>query len=374
MYRIRMIVGVSMGVGLSCAVALAQADVDRELPYTPREVTPSAPLLPEELHTIALFDRASPTVVYINKIRTVQRRFLFDRRMEDIVEGTGSGFVWDDQGHIVTNYHVVAGGERFEVTLADGTTHQATVTGESPDDDLAVIRIDPTGLDLTPIPVGTSADLKVGQSVYAIGNPFGLDHTLTTGVVSALGRGITSLSGQRIENVIQTDAAINPGNSGGPLLDSSGRLIGVNTAIHSPSGASAGIGFAVPVDIVNDVVPQLIRYGGKYAPVLGVKLLELANAQRRGLPRGVVIGEVLEGSGAARAGLKGVEMVSGGFLLGDVIVAVGETRTSSVLDLRRALSKFRPGQEAPLMIVRDGELVEIKVPLDDPPSLEELGD
>jgi len=361
-------------IGAICSAAIgvpALGDPGDSLPYTPREVTPAAPLLPEENHTIALFEKASPSVVYVNRIRSVQRS-PFDRRITDVVEGTGSGFVWDDQGHIVTNFHVVAGGERFEVTLADGSTREADVVGVSPDDDLAVLDIDEADLTLTPIPVGASAELRVGQSVYAIGNPFGLDHTLTTGVISALGRTITSMSGQVINNVIQTDAAINPGNSGGALLDSSGRLIGVNTAIHSPSGASAGIGFAVPVDIVNDVVPQLIRFGEKYAPVLsGVTFLDERIKRMNGISRGVVVLEVEAGSNAEAAGLRPVEpRPRRTFDLGDVILGVGETRVDSELDLQRALAAYKPGDEATLVVLRESEFVEVRVRLDAPMAQE----
>ena len=198
----------------------------------------------------------------------------------EIPQGTGSGFVWDQDGHIVTNFHVVQEGDRANVTLNDGSTYPATIVGTTPDKDIAVLKIDAPPQKLLPLPIGQSSNLKVGQKVLAIGNPFGLDQTLTTGVISGLGREIKSVSGRPIHDVIQTDASINPGNSGGPLLDSSGRLIGINTAIYSPSGANAGIGFAVPVDTVNQIVPQLMKFGKITRPGLGISILADQIAQQ----------------------------------------------------------------------------------------------
>ncbi|MCZ6452167.1 MAG: trypsin-like peptidase domain-containing protein, partial [Deltaproteobacteria bacterium] len=223
----------------------------------PREITPRGKLSVEESLTIALFRKASPSVVNITTLTV--RRDVFTLNLLEIPEGTGSGFVWDNAGHIVTNYHVIQNADVAQVTLADQSTLKARRIGVAPDKDLAVLQIDVAKSRLRPIPIGSSNNLRVGQKVYAIGNPFGLDQTLTTGVISALGREIESVTRRPIRGVIQTDAAINPGNSGGPLLDSAGRLIGVNTQIFSPSGASVGIGFAIPVDTVNRVVPQLIR-------------------------------------------------------------------------------------------------------------------
>ncbi|HTS03462.1 MAG TPA: trypsin-like peptidase domain-containing protein, partial [Thermoanaerobaculia bacterium] len=209
----------------------------------PRPVTARGDLASDEKATIELFQRCSPSVVYIT---TLARRPVNFFEMTEVAQGTGSGFVWDRQGHIVTNFHVIENSDSLVVTLADQSNWKATLVGAEPDKDLAVLRIGAPEAKLPPILVGTSHDLKVGQKVFAIGNPFGLDETLTTGIVSALGRTIESVTGRKIQDVVQTDAAINPGNSGGPLLDSAGRLIGVNTQIASPSGASAGIGFAVP--------------------------------------------------------------------------------------------------------------------------------
>ncbi len=237
----------------------------------PRPVSPRGSLLPDEQAFISRFKEARSSVVYITSIAYKQDWFSFD--VQAVPTGTGSGFVWDEQGHVVTNYHVIEGAQELEVTLSDHTTYQAKVVGLAPEKDLAVLRLQAAPAKLRPIPIGTSGDLQVGQRVLAIGNPFGLDQTLTTGVVSALGREIQSATRRRIAGVIQTDAAINPGNSGGPLLDSSGRLIGVNTAIQSTSGSSAGIGFAVPVDTVNRIVPQLISKGQILRPDPGFEPL-----------------------------------------------------------------------------------------------------
>ena len=273
-----------------------------------------------EQATIDLFSRASRSVAYITSISL--RRDWFDLNVYEIPRGTGSGFVWDDEGRIVTNFHVIQGANAAQVTLQDQSVWDAKVIGIAPDKDLAVLEIEAPQEVLHPIAVGTSADLQVGQSVFAIGNPFGLDQTLTTGVISALGREIESVARIPIRDVIQTDAAINPGNSGGPLLDSSGRLIGVNTAIFSPSGAYAGIGFAIPVDTVAWVVPELIGKGVIERPTLGVELLSARLAQNLGL-EGAVIGRVLPGSGADRAGLRGTRRDAyGRIVLGDLIVEV----------------------------------------------------
>jgi len=233
--------------------------VESRTEATPRAVTPRGPLLAEEQSQIEVFRKTSPSVVHITTLET-QRDF-FSLNVQQVPRGTGTGFVWDERGHIVTNFHVIQNGNGARVTLADQSAYNAELVGAFPDRDLAVLRIQAPREKLPPIPVGTSRDLLVGQRVYAIGNPFGLDQTLTTGIVSALNREIESVNQRTIRGVIQTDAAINPGNSGGPLLDSAGRLIGVNTAIYSPSGASAGIGFAIPVDEVNRIVPRLIRDG-----------------------------------------------------------------------------------------------------------------
>ncbi len=286
----------------------------------PRAITPRGDLAGDEQTNIEVFQSASPSVVYITSLAIQRDRFSLN--LLEIPQGTGSGFIWNSDGHVITNFHVIQNASGAKVTLADHSTWDARLVGTAPDQDLAVLSINAPRSRLKPLPIGRSSDLQVGQNVFAIGNPFELDQTLTTGIISALGREINSVSGRTIPDVIQTDAAINPGNSGGPLLDSAGRLIGVNTAIYSPSGSSAGIGFAVSVDTVNRVVPQLIRYGRVVRPGLGGRFANDATAQRMGI-KGVLTMEVTEGSAAAIAGLKGTRRNRQGHLiLGDVIVGI----------------------------------------------------
>ena len=281
----------------------------------PRPITPRGALSAEEQGTIDLFRRARASVVYINTSERVLN--LWTRNVLTTPHGTGSGFVWDERGHIVTNYHVVAGASDAHVRLNDGRDLPATLIGASPDDDLAVLRIN-VSTPLPPVAVGTSQDLRVGQRVYAIGNPFGLDWTLTTGIISALDRSLPAEDGRHlIEHLIQTDAPINPGNSGGPLLDSAGRLIGVNTAIFSPSGASAGVGFAMPVDAVNRVAPHLIARGKYVRPTLGIEADEGLNriiTDSLGVT-GVVVLKVTPGSSADLVGLRGVRLGRNGSVI-----------------------------------------------------------
>lgn len=327
----------------------------------PRPVAGRTSLTLEERSNIDLFRQVSPSVVHITSIE--QRRSLFSRSPMEIPQGTGSGFVWDERGFIVTNFHVIRGSSRQVVTLPDSTKVEAQVVGFDPASDLAVLRVDTQGLDMPALSLGTSSDLQVGQKVFAIGNPFGFDQTLTTGIISGLDREITSVAGNRIKGVIQTDAAINPGNSGGPLLDSSGRLIGVNTAIFSPSGASAGIGFAVPVDTVNHIVPQLIAKGRASRPGLGVLLAPDTWTRSQRIP-GVVIHEVNDGSSAAKAGLQGLEEDRQGRVrLGDVIIGVNGQAVSSSQELQAQLSSYQIGDQIRLNLLRDGreKTVEIRL-------------
>jgi S1-C subfamily serine protease len=272
-----------------------------------------------------------------------------------VPRGTGTGFVWDDSGHIVTNFHVIQDADGARVTLADQTTFDAKLVGAFPDRDLAVLRIEAPKAKLPPIAVGASRDLAVGQRVYAIGNPFGLDQTLTTGLVSALNREIESFNSRTIRGVIQTDAAINPGNSGGPLLDSAGRLIGVNTQIASPSGASAGIGFAIPVDEVNRIVPRLIRDGRFVRPTIGVSAGPAGLQRALDLPRGVVIVQVGKGSPAAKAGLQPFRRgARGEVLAGDVITAINGEAVNDLDDMLGALERHQPGDKVMLTVWRSG--------------------
>jgi len=325
-----------------------------------RPVTARGDLAEDEKSTIELFKRASPSVVYIT---TLSRRPVNFFEMTDVPQGTGSGFLWDRQGHVVTNYHVLKDADSSVVTLSDQTNWKATVVGVEPDKDLAVLRISAPAEKLTPILVGTSKGLQVGQKVFAIGNPFGLDETLTTGIVSALGRTIEAVTGRKIQDVIQTDAAINPGNSGGPLLDSAGRLIGVNCQIASPSGASAGIGFAVPVDTVNAVVPELIAHGRIVRPRLGISPANESVARQLGVT-GVLILGVAEGSGAAKAGLRGTERDrDGSFILGDIIIGVAGQDVANYDDLVSALEKQKIGDTVPVKIVRGDRTTTVDVAL-----------
>ncbi|WP_005036482.1 S1C family serine protease [Holophaga foetida] len=287
---------------------------------SPRPIDPRGPLGPQEQALIDQFKAARSSVVYITSIAYQRDWLSFD--VQAVATGTGSGFVWDEAGHIVTNFHVIQNAQEFEVTFANQETHRAKVVGVAPEKDLAVLRLVTPPRELRPIPIGTSSDLQVGQSVIAIGNPFGLDQTLTTGIISALGREIQSPARRHIMGVIQTDAAINPGNSGGPLLDSAGRLVGVNTAIQSTSGSSAGIGFAVPVDIVNRVVPQLIAHGQNPQPEPGFTPLPAAYASYFKAPEGVVVLKVTPGSPAERAGLRGLTRSGNRYILGDVILSM----------------------------------------------------
>lgn len=322
----------------------------------PRTVAPRRDLPAEERSTIEVFKRATRSIVYINNVE--YRRSVFSLNVFEIPAGSGSGFIWDRDGHIVTNYHVISAADKIEVTLVDQSTWPARVVGSDPDKDLAVVKIEAPRDVLVPIVVGTSNDLEVGQKVLAIGNPFGLDNTLTTGVVSALRREIESVTGRKIRDVIQTDAAINPGNSGGPLLDSEGRLIGVNTQIASPSGASAGIGFAVPVDIVNEIVPDLIRYGIVQRAVLGIDAVDDSQTRRLGIRRGVLINAVRENSGAAAAGLRGT-YVDRRFVirqLGDIIVKINDQEVNTLNDLKDVLEPNKEGDQVEVEYVRDGEL------------------
>ena len=328
----------------------------------PRPVTPApAELGPDERATMTVFERATKSVVFIANT-AVQRDFWsFD--LLEVPQGSGSGFIWNKQGHIVTNFHVIYGANAIKVTLADRSEHQAKIVGVDPDHDLAVLQIQVSEGMLEPLAVGSSQDLRVGQKVLAIGNPFGLDHSLTTGVVSALGRTIKSMSNRTIEGVVQTDAAINPGNSGGPLLDSAGRLIGVNTQIVSPSGAYAGIGFAVPVDTVNRIVPELIKHGKLIRPGLGVSLVPDAMARRWGI-KGLVIGKVSRGGAAERAGLKGARETSSGRIeLGDVVVAVAGKPVTTIDELMDVLEQHKVGDQVAVDILRGNRREKIMVTL-----------
>jgi S1-C subfamily serine protease len=327
---------------------------------TPRLVLPRGNLSEAEQANIALFDQVSPSVVQ------VVGRQAGESAVGDETEGTGvqsgTGFIWDGAGNIVTNNHVLAGTSELAVRFASGAVVQADVVGTAPNYDIGVIRLrNPSQLP-PPVNIGSSADLKVGQFAYAIGNPYGLDQSLTTGVISALKRRLPTSAGHEISDVIQTDAAVNPGNSGGPLLDSSGRVVGVNTAIISPSGSNAGIGFAIPIDIVNRVVPQLIRDGHVPTPGIGIVAANEAVATRMGI-EGVAIVRTIPDSSAARAGLRGVDVSTGS--LGDVIVGANDQTVRRMSDLTDQLEQVGVGKSIKLTLRRDSQRVDVEVPVND---------
>ncbi|WP_116808716.1 S1C family serine protease [Steroidobacter cummioxidans] len=330
----------------------------------PRPVVPRRELMADEQAVIGLFEAAKGSVVFIS----TQERVLdyWTRNVMTVPRGTGSGFIWDEQGHVVTNLHVIQGGSSAVVKLADGRDFEATFVGGSETHDIAVLKIAAAKDSPAPIPVGSSGDVQVGQKVFAIGNPFGLDWTLTTGIVSALDRALNEEDGRVIQHLIQTDAAINPGNSGGPLLDSAGRLIGMNTAIFSPSGASAGIGFAVPVDTINRVVPELIANGRYAPPSLGIdvdEVLSRAVARQFGV-RGAAILRVRQGSTGDRAGLRGVRVERRNTIIpGDVIVAVNGKEVDSGALLSARLDDYKPGDTVRLKVWRDGKEIELNAQL-----------
>ncbi len=335
--------------------ALAPASARTDTPAAaPRAVAPRGALGADEQAHIDLFKRVSPSVVHITTLET--QRDMFSMNVMQVPRGTGTGFVWDDKGHIVTNFHVIQGGSGARVTLADQTSFNAKLVGAFPDRDLAVLKIEAPQNKLPPIAVGTSRDLQVGQRVYAIGNPFGLDQTLTLGIVSALNREIESFNGRTIRGVVQTDAAINPGNSGGPLLDSAGRLIGVNTQIASPSGASAGIGFAIPVDEVNRIVPRLVRDGRFVRPALGVTAGAPNLTRALNLPRGVAVVQVGNGSPAAKAGLQAFRRERDGDIVpGDVITAIDNEPVTDLDGMLAQLERRSPGDSVTLTVWRAGK-------------------
>jgi S1-C subfamily serine protease len=365
-----LLVGLAVGSFLQCRPQAGPADGEQPAaiatPADPhstaaRPVDPVKVVSTSEEVTINLFEEAAPSVVFITT--TAVQEDYWTRNAYEIPAGTGSGFVWDNNGHIVTNYHVIQNAYKAKVTLYDQTTVDAEIVGVEPRKDLAVLRIKPPK-PLRPIPVGSSHDLKVGQSVFAIGNPFGLDQTLTTGIISALGREIESVAQIPIRDVIQTDAAINPGNSGGPLLDISGRLIGVNTAIYSPSGAYAGIGFSVPVDVVNWVVPDLIAYGKVQRPALGIELVQQRITDRMAM-EGALIMDVLPGSPAEKAGLRATRRSRAGDIdIGDLIVGINEEQVRSNNDLFLTLEKYKPGDRIEVKVKRNNTLVSVPITLD----------
>ena len=339
-------------VGLLLVAYFAQPAIERYFLATggPRTVTPRGELSQLERSTVELFQRVSPSVVQVVS--------LSGEGSAATPTGTGTGFVWDAAGHVVTNNHVIENAQRIVVRLDSDEIAEASLVGRAPNYDLAVLRMGRMTSARPPVAVGTSRDLQVGQSVFVIGNPFGLDQSLTTGIVSALKRRLPTSGGREITDVIQTDAAINPGNSGGPLLDSSGRLIGVTTAIFSPSGAYAGIGFAIPVDVVNRVVPELIRSGRVPVPGIGIMAADETQTTQLGVS-GVIVARVIPGLPAAQSGIRGVDPASGE--IGDVIVGVNGEAVRRLADLTDVLERTGVGGTVRLDVRRGGRETSVTV-------------
>jgi S1-C subfamily serine protease len=379
MYRLsgRQILVIALGSALFAAIAVAgfQQLSGHFQPFgsasvaTPANITDPS-LATDEQNNIEVYKAASPGVVYIQSTTMVRDFFGMSSQP---VEGAGSGSVIDEQGDILTNYHVIADAEKLTVSFGSGKAYPARVVGRDPDTDLAVIRLLETPKEsLTIVPMGDSDKLIVGQKVLAIGNPFGLDRTLTTGVISGLERPIHAQNGRTIEGAIQTDASINPGNSGGPLLDSHGRMIGINSQIESPSGASAGVGFAIPVSIAKRIVPQLIRDGEIRRPKLGIAPRDVASLGRQlQLPvsSGVLIVSVAPGSAAANAGLRGVVQTEDGDLeIGDIIVGMDGQKVDSNDDLFKILDKHKIGETVNVEVFRQGRRTSVPVHLTELPD------
>jgi 2-alkenal reductase len=343
------------------AGVLAQPYIERLVYGTtaPRVVAPRGDLADFEKTSVQIFERVAPSVVQVVGATEDSLRAAAEAGTG---VSSGTGFIWDAVGHVVTNNHVVEKARVIAVRLASGDAIEADLVGRAPNYDLAVLRPKTTTALPPPIPLGSSSDLRVGQTALAIGNPFGLDQTLTTGVISALKRRLPTSGGREVADVIQTDAAINPGNSGGPLLDSAGRLIGVNTAIYSPSGAYAGIGFAIPVDIVNRIVPELIRSGRVPVPGIGILAADEAETARLGV-NGVIVAQTIPGLPAERAGLRGVNRATG--TIGDIITEADGTAVRRLADLTEQLERVGVGKSVKLTVRRGGRTVSIDVPVVD---------
>ncbi|CAD7697709.1 unnamed protein product [Ostreobium quekettii] len=352
------------GTATSAVVALSMFVV----PYVGTNATmfeaPAAMLAGEERRTVDLFKRNTPAVVNVTNMGMRQDALTLD--ILEIPQGAGSGFVWDNSGHVITNYHVIQDASDVQVTLSNGKQYMAKVVGIDREKDITVLKLNDADLTgVSPVTVGNSADLEVGQRVYAIGNPFGLDHTLTTGVISGTGREIGSgVGGRPLQDAIQTDAAINPGNSGGPLLDSRGKLIGMNTAIYSPSGANSGVGFAIPVDIVRSSVDQIIKYGKVIRPFLGISFATDHSIDQLGV-QGILVLKTKHGSSADKAGIRGTSRDELGRLsLGDIIISMDGSKIKTATDLYRVLDKCSVGDTLDVEVLRKDSQEHISVVLE----------
>lgn len=348
-------------VGEGQATAQAPQPGTRVAPVQPA-LQPTDLITEDEKNTVEVFQRAEPSTVFVTQKQMVMD--FWSRTATEIPAGSGTGFIWDNKGHVVTNFHVIQGARSATVTLHDQRIYTVTVVGTEPRKDIAVLKIESPPTDLVPISVRkTRHTLQVGQKTLAIGNPFGLDHSLTTGIISALGREVAGIGGVTIRDMIQTDAAINPGNSGGPLLDSSGSLIGMNTMIYSQSGSSAGIGFAVPISSIARVVPQIIANGKAEQVGLGINIDPAQRLERRLGISGVVVLSVLEGSPASKAGLLGVSQSARGISLGDIIVEIAGEAIKDYDDLYNVLDLHHPGEQVDVTVTREGKRVTLKTAL-----------
>ncbi len=319
---------------------------------------------PDELINISIFKKNVDKVVNVSTVIKKRGNFFMDETQ--IPSGAGTGFIWDTNGFIVTNYHVVQNANEFLISFHnDKNTYKAKIVGVEPKKDIAVLKLNKPHNNLSPIVLGFSNTLSVGQKTFAIGNPFGLDHTMTTGIVSAVGRKVEGIGGVKIHDMIQTDAAINPGNSGGPLLDSQGKLIGMNTQIMSGSGTSSGVGFAVPVNTIKRIVPQIIEHGKVIRPGLGIVLLPDHIKYRFRIDKGIVISSVGENSAAKKSGLKGITQDKWGRVyIGDIILKIGSTKVNSYDDIYHALDRYKVGDVVDVEFLREDKIKKVKLQLD----------
>ncbi len=325
----------------------------------------SSRLLDSEKNTIGVFQRNVNSVVNVSNMRIARSGWWFHSEELEVPAGAGSGFVWDKDGHIVTNFHVIQGGDSFVVSFhKDKETYEAEVVGAYPQKDIAVLKLKQKPKKLYPVTPGTSKSLLVGQKAMAIGNPFGLDHTITSGIISATGRKIQGIGGVHITGMIQTDCSINPGNSGGPLYDSQGNVIGMNTMIFSASGSSAGVSFSVPIDTIKSIVPQIIKHGKVKRPGLGIGLLEERLKHYFGIEKGIVVKYVDPKSPAAKAGLEGMQKDRRGrYILGDILLEIDGQEVNNYDEIFNVLDKYSVGDQVTIQFMRGDEKKRTKIKL-----------